>query len=781
MKNLVTNLYNKHIRIKVITPVFFLIALLVFVVIGMYASKIKQQAITNVQIAADASCREQAAEILSTLINCYNDLLFFRYAIDNYNYVMESNRFDYIKQTAKQTLAQNQNISAVWCQLPHTIIGKELAHDKTDNPTLNHLTYALYRGKTAIQSYQGTENNPLDLCSESTMAAVKETGLAVLSEPYQFSYTQNENDQTYKVNLVTPLVKNGSLIGVIGADITLNTFGKYLHIDTPYPDSYGMLVSNNGTIACHPDNNMVGNHLRILKYGDTQQDTYLKYIAVGKPISFTSSDNENYITIYPLNFENKFAPWAVCLVVPLKHINKSNAIIFLRTSILGFVGLIIVSSIIFMLLQQITGPINKVSKLLEKMSLGMVDTDQKLYYNTKDEIGNTIENINKIIDSISRVRLFAEEIGQKRLDTDFFPLSTHDKLGNAMISLRESIRSSYQKEIEQKQLDMQKEWISKGITSMSDILRQHIQSLSLLTLSALRFLVDYMNAVQGGVYTKNDDDPDNIFFELISTIAFGREKLLDCQIKPEEGLVGRCAAEELTIYLTEIPENYPRIKSGLGDATPKVIILVPLKTNDDVLGAIELISFREYEDFEIQFLEKVGEDLALTVANVRTNQKTARLLEQSQKQSKELALKEEQTRQTIEELNATQEEVYSRTEQTSAIINAFNQISLIAEYDAEGHLIEANDRFLGLHGVSRRQVLGKRQENFDKNVDKEKIITMWNSIKQGQTVREIRVIDNNILSIRLLETYIPVKDEEGAISKIINISVDITHALLNEN
>ena len=110
-----------------------------------------------------------------------------------------------------------------------------------------------------------------------------------------------------------------------------------------------------------------------------------------------------------------------------------------------------------------------------------------------------------------------------------------------------------------------------------------------------------------------------------------------------------------------------------------------MKTNEEVLGVVELISFKEYEDFEIEFLEKVGDDMAVTVANVITNQKTVRLLEQSQRQSKALALKEEQARQTLEELNATQEEARHRIEQISSLVSAVNQISMVSEYDIDGY------------------------------------------------------------------------------------------------
>ena len=200
-----------------------------------------------------------------------------------------------------------------------------------------------------------------------------------------------------------------------------------------------------------------------------------------------------------------------------------------------------------------------------------------------------------------------------------------------------------------------------------------------------------------------------------------------------------------------------------------------------VLGVVELISFKEYEDFEIEFLEKVGDDMAVTVANVITNQKTVRLLEQSQRQSKALALKEEQARQTLEELNATQEEARHRIEQISSLVSAVNQISMVSEYDIDGYLTDINDNFLRLLGVDRQQIIGKKQGSFDKVENREKNDKMWAKLRKGETVTSVQIIDAGFKNIVLSETYVPVKDSQGKILKVINIAIDITHSYGDKN
>jgi hypothetical protein len=76
-----------------------------------------------------------------------------------------------------------------------------------------------------------------------------------------------------------------------------------------------------------------------------------------------------------------------------------------------------------------------------------------------------------------------------------------------------------------------------------------------------------------------------------------------------------------------------------------------------VMGVIELISFNVFEPFQLEFIAKVGENLASSVSMVRINEKTQKLLQESQIQKDELAAQEEEMRQNLEELQATQEEM----------------------------------------------------------------------------------------------------------------------------
>jgi len=146
-----------------------------------------------------------------------------------------------------------------------------------------------------------------------------------------------------------------------------------------------------------------------------------------------------------------------------------------------------------------------------------------------------------------------------------------------------------------------------------------------------------------------------------------RKKYANKKIYMGEGLVGQSFAEKSILHLTKVPENYVNVTSGLGKSNPKSILIIPLIVNEEVYGVMELASFGKYQEYQINFIDKAGQNIASSLANVKSIVKTQALLDELKLQAQEMRSKEEEMLQNMEELKATQEEGFRKEQESEEL------------------------------------------------------------------------------------------------------------------
>lgn len=444
----------------------------------------------------------------------------------------------------------------------------------------------------------------------------------------------------------------------------------------------------------------------------------------------------------------------------------------------GIIYGVIISIIIFfigmsLIIRPITHSIQKLVEIISAMSLGKAV--EKIYYRRKDEIGDIISSLNIYINGINNTSKFANEIERGNFTSEFTPLSKEDLLGNALLDMRKSLRRANKEDLKRKAEDKKQNWSAEGLARFNDILRQRTADIQELSDNIIKNLVHYLKANQAGLFIYNDDDKSREpFLELISTFAYSRKKYYSREILIGEGLVGTCAIEGDTIYLKEIPENYIEIESGLGTANPNILLLVPLTIEDKIFGVIEIASFKEFEDHEVKFVERLAESIASTLSSAKISVKTAELLKESQKQSEELAAKEEEMRSNLEELQATQEESAKRQAEMSGVVAALDSSFLTCELDLQGKIITMNYSFLEVFDLSLRQVTGKRHSELISVEDIDIYTNFWRNISANDSLKiESKHIRDN-KEFWLSETFTPICDNMGVPYKVLNIAIDVT-------
>jgi PAS domain-containing protein len=278
-----------------------------------------------------------------------------------------------------------------------------------------------------------------------------------------------------------------------------------------------------------------------------------------------------------------------------------------------------------------------------------------------------MRRINRLTASLKNIVAFANHVGRGDLNAEYTLLGENDTLGKAMLDMRANLQKAENEKQERQLEDERRNWVTTGVARFAELLRANNDNIEELCNSIVSNMVKYIGANQAGIFILNDDDAQNPVLELKACYAYERRKYLQQTVRLGEGLVGTCFLERQSIYMTSLPKDYIRITSGLGDDTPRALLLAPLRVNEDIYGIVEIAAFKEFEPHVRDFVEKIAESIASTIGSVKVNIRTNKLLEISKMQSEEMAGQEEELRQNMEEMQATQEEMSRKQAEGEAL------------------------------------------------------------------------------------------------------------------
>lgn len=294
---------------------------------------------------------------------------------------------------------------------------------------------------------------------------------------------------------------------------------------------------------------------------------------------------------------------------------------------------------------------------------------------------------NKLRNQLKKLEKYALQIGEGDFNQKEEIFSDEGSLGKAFRKMQSGLKIISDENVT-------RYWINNGVAKFSDILTRNAGDLKLLSQEIINELVDYLEINQGGFFITQFDQ-EGSYMELSASYAYNKARYVEKKIKLGEGLIGQVWQEAELLYLREIPQNYVEITSGLGEATPKVLLLIPLKANQEVQGLIELASFKEIPEYKIEFVRGLAENVGQAIAVMQINDQTRKLLIDSQEMTKALQAQDEQMRQNMFELqeaqrkmNDTQKVLANKEANLDALIN--NTSHAILAFDTNNEITVVN-------------------------------------------------------------------------------------------
>ncbi|MEH2136880.1 response regulator [Nostoc sp.] len=303
---------------------------------------------------------------------------------------------------------------------------------------------------------------------------------------------------------------------------------------------------------------------------------------------------------------------------------------------------------------------------------------------------------------------------------------------NQMIT---NLRNTTQKNDEQN-------WLKSNLAEFTQMLQGqcHLESATSLILSNLAPLV---GASQGVFYAMSSLD-DQLVLKLLSSYAYKERKNVANQFRLGEGLVGQCALEKQRILLTEVPSDYIRISSGLGESPPLNIIVLPILFETEVSAVIELASFASFSHLHLTFLEQLSENLGVFLNNIASQLQTQQLLEESVALTEELQTQQEELQQSNQRL----EEQAHELEESQFIVKQSNEElqQLNEELEEKAELLEVQNQEV----VRKNQEVERARQSFEEKAEQLALSSKYKSEFLANMSHELRTPLNSLLILARL-------------------------------
>ncbi|HYC83866.1 MAG TPA: response regulator [Chryseosolibacter sp.] len=439
----------------------------------------------------------------------------------------------------------------------------------------------------------------------------------------------------------------------------------------------------------------------------------------------------------------------------LTEINKS---VYFSVG-LTLVIVVLIVLVVSVTIRQVVSSITLIKEAAEKITNG--DTDVHVPIHANDEMGTLAKSFNNMVEATKKYAEAADIIGKGNYTVAVPVRSNADLLGIAL----NNMRTNLDKLAKENQM---RTWLLTGNSALNDSMRGD-KHLAELAGDVATELAQYLNAQIGAMYIRNNGN-----LALTGSYAFDGKSNRSV-IRLGEGLVGQAALKGKPIVFNDVPQDYVKINSGLGEHPPKNILVYPFQYEGEVKGVLEIGATKEFSQLDMSLLEMVGNNIGITVHAAQARERLKQLLEETQRQAEELESQQEELKQyneelqektemlerSEEELKSQQEELQQTNEELSdkaGLLEEQKQALLVAKMQIEDKINEL-------------EIVSKYKSEFLANMSHE-LRTPLNSILiLAQVLKENR---NNVLGSKELQFVNTIYHSGNDLLNLINQILDLS-------
>ncbi|HZO90557.1 MAG TPA: HAMP domain-containing protein [Chthonomonadaceae bacterium] len=253
------------------------------------------------------------------------------------------------------------------------------------------------------------------------------------------------------------------------------------------------------------------------------------------------------------------------------------------------------------------------------------------------------DNVNRLAATLTtQIRAIAEVA--TAVTTGDLSRSIAVEAAGEVAALKDNINEMIRNLRDTTRINTEQDWLKTNVARFTRLLQgqRDLLTVARLILSELAPLV----SEQAGVFYIKDSADGEAVMKLLASYGYQERKHLSNRFRPGEGLVGQCVLEKQRILLSEVPDDYIKVSSGLGEAAPRNIVVLPIVFEGDVLAVMELASFNKFSQIHLTFLDQLTESIGIVLNTLAATMRTEELLKQSQSLTQELQKQQEELQET---------------------------------------------------------------------------------------------------------------------------------------
>jgi methyl-accepting chemotaxis protein len=434
-------------------------------------------------------------------------------------------------------------------------------------------------------------------------------------EPYNY---QAQGKKIFMTTLAVPLLdNNNNFMGVVGIDIAFESLQRHLSEVkvSDFKRAYLSFYSAKGIVIAHENKTNLGKQIKDTAASKEFIDFILKNQAF--LIERHSQLLETKVITYgaPVEIGRTGTRWIVTVNIPKNELTATATWVILLTIVIGISITILTIFTIYFLAQSLVKPLLQVNSHLKILAQGQLN-EEDIDYQGTDEIAEIVMSFRQLKEGMKNAIEQANAIVAGDYTKEVKLRSNQDQLGRALADMIQTLREVTSK-------NAQQDWLKTGQTQLNDQISGE-QDLIRLAENIINFLTPYLEA-QVGVFYLLEEGPE-ARLKMIATHAYTWRKHLANEFNLGEGIVGQAALERKMMVITQPPNDYLYIQTGLGESPPQSILVMPLLYEDSLKGILELASFKTVTNKQIEFLKQVMPSIGIAVNTAQSRAKMQELL-----------------------------------------------------------------------------------------------------------------------------------------------------------